>query len=155
MAKRKPRLRGQPVKETKPPPAPKKYVPFSAKDSRSIEARYQTLGAEEDARTDVSQTAHQAGAEEHDYQMKASAIPKPQRQISAASKQISVPVNEDYLFDVNIEERELAPAYWLGPVYEVRRGTWFHQGTLLTRTLPRRVSADTLYANRRIYLETV
>lgn len=29
-----------------------------------------------------------------------------------------VPVNEDFLFDVNIEERELAPVYWLGPVYE-------------------------------------
>lgn len=37
-----------------------------------------------------------------------------------------VPVNEDYLFDVDIETRELAPVYWLGPVYEVRRGTWFY-----------------------------
>lgn len=36
-----------------------------------------------------------------------------------------VPVNEDYLFDVHIEQRELEPAYWLGPVYEVRRGSWF------------------------------
>jgi hypothetical protein len=34
-------------------------------------------------------------------------------------------VNEDYLFDVEIETRELAPAYWLGPVYEVKRGMWF------------------------------
>ena len=38
-----------------------------------------------------------------------------------------VPVNEDYLFDVDIEQRELAPAYWIGPVYEVRRGSWFYQ----------------------------
>lgn len=29
-----------------------------------------------------------------------------------------VAVNEDYLFDVDIEERELAPIYWLGPIYE-------------------------------------
>ena len=36
-----------------------------------------------------------------------------------------VPVNEDYLFDVEIETRELAPSYWLGPVYDVKRGTWF------------------------------
>jgi hypothetical protein len=36
-----------------------------------------------------------------------------------------VPVNEDYLFNVEIETRELAPAYWLGPVYDVKRGTWF------------------------------
>lgn len=36
-----------------------------------------------------------------------------------------LPVNEDYLFDVDIGRRELAPAYWTGPIYEVRRGTWF------------------------------
>lgn len=38
---------------------------------------------------------------------------------------LRVPVNEDFLFDVTIEQRELAPVYWLGPIYEVRRGTWF------------------------------
>jgi hypothetical protein len=38
-----------------------------------------------------------------------------------------VPVNEDFLFDVDILTRELAPVYWHGPVYEVRRGTWFYQ----------------------------
>lgn len=40
---------------------------------------------------------------------------------------IKVPVNEDFLFDVDIERRELAPTYWLGPIYEVRRGSWFYQ----------------------------
>ncbi|EDU44556.1 DDHD domain containing protein [Pyrenophora tritici-repentis Pt-1C-BFP] len=40
-------------------------------------------------------------------------------------KTTKVPVNEDYLFDVEIETRELAPSYWLGPVYDVKRGTWF------------------------------
>lgn len=40
---------------------------------------------------------------------------------------MKVPVNEDYLFDVDIEHRELAPTYWLGPIYDVRRGSWFHQ----------------------------
>ena len=39
-----------------------------------------------------------------------------------------VPVNEDRLFDVDIKKRELSPVYWLGPVYDVRRGTWFYQG---------------------------
>jgi hypothetical protein len=39
----------------------------------------------------------------------------------------TVPVNEDNLFDVDIERRELTPAYWIGPTYEVRRGTWFFQ----------------------------
>ena len=40
---------------------------------------------------------------------------------------IKVPVNEDFLFDVDIEARELAPTYWLGPIYDVRRGSWFYQ----------------------------
>lgn len=35
---------------------------------------------------------------------------------------VRVPVHEDYLFDVDIGNRELLPVYWLGPVYEVRRG---------------------------------
>lgn len=38
-----------------------------------------------------------------------------------------VPVNEDFLFDVDVDKRELAPAYWLGPIYDVRRGSWFYQ----------------------------
>lgn len=36
-------------------------------------------------------------------------------------------VNEDFLFDVDVEKRELAPVYWLGPIYDVRRGSWFYQ----------------------------
>lgn len=38
-----------------------------------------------------------------------------------------IPVNEDYLYDVHIEKRELEPAYWIGPIYDVRRGSWFYQ----------------------------
>lgn len=37
-----------------------------------------------------------------------------------------VPVNEDHLFEVDIEERELGPIFWRGPIYEVRRGTWHY-----------------------------
>lgn len=40
---------------------------------------------------------------------------------------IKIPVNEDFLFDVDIQARELAPTYWLGPIYDVRRGSWFYQ----------------------------
>lgn len=28
---------------------------------------------------------------------------------------------------MDVQERELAPAYWLGPIYSVRRGSWFYQ----------------------------
>ena len=45
---------------------------------------------------------------------------------------MKVPVNEDFLFDVDIDHRELAPTYWLGPIYDIRRGSWFYQeGTFL------------------------
>ncbi len=36
-----------------------------------------------------------------------------------------IPVNEDQLFDCDIRRRLLKPAYWIGPEYEIRRGTWF------------------------------
>lgn len=51
----------------------------------------------------------------------------PERAVEPSESQVKVPVNEDYLFDVDIERRELGPAYWLGPVYDVRRGSWFYQ----------------------------
>lgn len=44
-----------------------------------------------------------------------------------ADRGIKVPVHEDFLFDVDIEKRELSPVYWLGPIYDVRRGSWFYQ----------------------------
>jgi hypothetical protein len=43
-----------------------------------------------------------------------------------AGGRVRVPVHEDFLFDVDIEQRELSPVYWLGPIYEVRRGAWFY-----------------------------
>lgn len=39
----------------------------------------------------------------------------------------TVPVNEDHLFEVNIKKREINPVYWEGPIFEVRRATWFAQ----------------------------
>lgn len=49
-----------------------------------------------------------------------------------AGGKVKVPVQEDFLFDVDLEQRELAPVYWLGPIYDVRRGSWFYQeGTTL------------------------
>ncbi|KAK9477526.1 DDHD domain-containing protein [Lipomyces japonicus] len=73
-------------KDWKPPKSPSKFVPFSAKDSRELEAIYQ----------------------------------KSDDPISP------VPVNEDHLFQVDIQKRELSPIYWNGPSYDVRRGTWFY-----------------------------
>lgn len=103
--KRKPALlEEQKTTEQKPLPKPKKFIPFSVKDSLSIESTFQQL-------SDFEETHKNPHA--------------PQVPRDPPAK--NVPVNEDYLFDVNIEDRELSPAYWVGPVYEVRRGTWFFQ----------------------------
>lgn len=103
--KRKPALLDQMKTDQKPLPAPRKFVPFSLKDSQSIEATFQKLSEIEEARQNGQ-----------------SQDPKAAEQVSK-----KVPVNEDFLFDVDVEQRELGPAYWLGPIYEVRRGTWFFQ----------------------------
>lgn len=50
-----------------------------------------------------------------------------------------VPVNEDELFDCDLEERQLVPAYWTGPSYEVRRGTWFVDGDPLPESISRQI----------------
>ncbi|ORX55645.1 hypothetical protein DM01DRAFT_258558 [Hesseltinella vesiculosa] len=39
-----------------------------------------------------------------------------------------VPVNEDHLFEVNVQKRTIEPIYWEGPTHQVRRATWFIQG---------------------------
>jgi hypothetical protein len=85
---------------------PKKYSAFSKSDSKSIEIQYQRLleAAEDDA----------GQAQEADVGPHAS---KQKRSLNARIP-TQVPVNEDFLFDVNIEERELGPVYWLGPIYE-------------------------------------
>ncbi|KAE8144944.1 DDHD domain-containing protein [Aspergillus avenaceus] len=91
--------------DAKPLPPPRKFVPFSCKDSQAIETAFQGLPGVDYERSE--QQSHQRTKE--------------------AFQPMKVPVNEDYLFDVDVERRELSPAYWIGPVYEVRRGTWFVQ----------------------------
>ncbi|KAL2859949.1 DDHD family phospholipase [Aspergillus lucknowensis] len=101
----KPSLPDQKRENSKPLAPPKKFVPFTLKDSQSIEHAFQDV-------CDIEMEREQGR-----YR------PKDETRDGA----VKVPVNEDYLFDVNINRRELGPAYWIGPVYEVRRGTWFFQ----------------------------
>ena len=44
-----------------------------------------------------------------------------------AGSSAKVLCNEDYLFEVDIQNREIGPVYWSGPTYEVIRATWFYQ----------------------------
>ncbi|KAL8852631.1 MAG: hypothetical protein Q9221_002511 [Calogaya cf. arnoldii] len=130
--KRKPLPLEQPPKGA-PVATPKKYVAFSARDSRSIESVFRRL-AEED---DTIVQDHSEGGEIGEVGLgraKTIATPGQRRNTSLESEverngppPSTVPVNEDFLFDVDIERRELAPAYWFGPIYDVRRGSWFYQ----------------------------
>ncbi|KAL9053408.1 MAG: hypothetical protein Q9162_004778 [Coniocarpon cinnabarinum] len=135
IAKRKPDyVTPPPTADNKPPPKPKKWNAFSADDSRAIEAAFQKLADEED-RVDQSRN-HESLEEAGDMSMAGvRTIDGPNLSLEAqndrARNSIKVPVNEDYLFDVDVQERELGPAYWLGPIYDVRRGTWFDGSTLM------------------------
>lgn len=132
MPKRKPLPLEQPPKGA-PLTVPKKYVAFSVRDSRSIEAAFRRLAEEEDA---IFQDHSQGGdiGEVGLGRAKTIATPGQTGSTSLESKvegngpsPSTVPVNEDFLFDVDIDKRELAPAYWFGPIYDVRRGSWFYQ----------------------------
>jgi hypothetical protein len=93
----------------------KTYTPFSEGDSTAIEAAFQKL-AEKDEEKGKQGLRSRAASLTRGHK----------RTDSQVHDTIKVPVNEDYLFDVDVEKRELSPAYWLGPIYDVRRGTWFY-----------------------------
>jgi hypothetical protein len=130
LPKRKPLPSGvNPADPSQPVAVPKKYVPFSAGDSKAIEAAFQKLSDDEDAAdrerlhrgSDVGDGTDDVGvSSDYGTKLRKSGV--------ESTRAVKVPVNEDYLFDVDVERRELAPTYWLGPVYDVRRGTWFFQG---------------------------
>lgn len=116
---------------TDKPPQPKKWNPFSAGDSRALEATFQKIcdDAEEAERKKLHGQESTQKEEPRQWQIKERNIRWERLELNGELK-AKVPVNEDFLFDVDVEGRELAPAYWIGAVYEVRRGTWFFQGML-------------------------
>jgi hypothetical protein len=138
--KRRPNPAGDKKEVEKKPVAPKKYAAFSKTDSKAIEAAFQKLGDEEDAAaTGRKELSEGLGIQEpttHD---------KPNASLKDKAKEaepVRVPVNEDYLFDVDVEQRELGPAYWRGPVYDVRRGTWFYQEGAVQRPCDENLAAQ-------------
>ena len=93
---------------------PKKFSAFSSQDSQALETKYQKLLEGTEERVHQSSTSEKPpGVDAFDHHVRS-------EEDSSATQieSVSVPVNEDYLFDVNIEQRELLPVYWLGPVYE-------------------------------------
>jgi hypothetical protein len=101
-------------------------------DSRSLENAYQKLLEEMEndrGKGVVRQHMRSASSSQRSRAVCAEDAPNTGLDNDAGSPPsgLRVPVNEDFLFDVDIVERELGPVYWLGPIYEVRRGTWFYQ----------------------------
>ncbi|CAG8546438.1 7867_t:CDS:10 [Diversispora eburnea] len=50
---------------------------------------------------------------------------------SAYSSRVSgmkVTCSEDHLFEVDLDSREISPIYWIGPIYQVVRASWFYEG---------------------------
>ncbi|KAI1495552.1 DDHD domain-containing protein [Biscogniauxia marginata] len=129
--KRKPNfLKTKKETETPKPAVPKKFVAFSNDDSRSIENSYQKLLEElENKRSNGSAKKQIQSGSQRRRAVSNEDAPNTNidKEPGGQKGGLRVPVNEDFLFDVDIEQRELAPVYWLGPVYDVRRGTWFYQ----------------------------
>lgn len=132
--KRKPKFRkGQQTidaDDKKQPTQPKKFLAFSPNDSKSIEAAYQKeLEEIEDGGSSSNKPGVRTGAK-RPRPVSGEGAPNTSLEDGDGGQSKSstrVPVNEDFLFDVEIETRELGPVYWLGPVYDVRRGSWFYQ----------------------------
>lgn len=118
--------------EAKPAGTPKKYAAFSIHDSKVIEAAFQRLVEEEE----LSELSAKEGEHRHGTASGAD-VDK-----DLKPGKVQVPVNEDYLFDVDVERRELSPAYWLGPIYDVRRGTWFYQDGNVQRPCDENLAAQ-------------
>ena len=111
------------MEDARPPPIPKKFVAFSGHDSRAVELAYQKLADEHQN----NRAEHgQEGADEPLASSATGPATSPNNTSQEEHHGTRVPVHEDFLFDVDIEKRELAPVYWLGPIFQVMRGTWFY-----------------------------
>ena len=124
--KRRPTPAGKIEKDEKAPAAPKKYAAFSVRDSKAIEAAYRKLAEGEEA-AGRARDLGDVSSQEADSRQRTEDRTNISLDDHLKPGKMRVPVNEDYLFDVDVERRELGPAYWLGPVYDVKRGTWFYQ----------------------------
>ncbi|KAK6361398.1 hypothetical protein TWF730_005130 [Orbilia blumenaviensis] len=120
-----------------PPKPPVKFVPFGEQDSKRIETAFLELSERDDAKTALEaekpwMSRRRDSDDEEGATEKTAGV--------AEEEEVTVMVNEDYLFDVHIRARELASAYWEGPVYSVLRGTWFRDEGSSLRPLEEKLS---------------
>lgn len=131
--KRRPNPAGERKKPAKPAVAPKKYAAFSTKDSKTIEAAYRKLSQEQISKAPEHHPGASLAKQSTSHEQSSNVQPNLSLEDDLTPGKVRVPVNEDYLFDVDIERRELGPTYWLGPVYDVRRAIWFYQDATVQR----------------------
>jgi len=123
--KRKPKNFLKPDEKSKPLSPAKKYAPFTVRDSRNVEQAFQRLAKDSKASSPFTSSSRLVGDDDDEGDIGTTQAAS-SSSTATEGEAAKVPVNEDYLFDVDIDRRELAPAYWLGPVYDVRRATWFY-----------------------------
>lgn len=126
----------------------KKFLPFSDYDSRRVERRYREY--RDEARLGARQGSG-AGRGQTDQGQVEGQVQNDGLDGPDGLVQPLVDVNEDRLFQVNVRDFSLAPVYWDGPVYEVRRGVWFTtDGLPLSGGLTRRVEEG--YRERKPFI---
>jgi hypothetical protein len=107
-------------------------VAFSEHDSKRIEALFQKLSDEYDDPTKEPRTK---GEDDVSGGQSPLNLERGTRTGSVeeagvdgrASGSARVPVHEDFLFEVDVFQRELSPVYWMGAVFSIQRGSWFFQ----------------------------
>ncbi|KAJ3157363.1 hypothetical protein HDU89_002777 [Geranomyces variabilis] len=98
------------------PKVPATWKTFSARDSANLEAAYQLTKTRNGGSLNSSTDNVSDAAAHHNTSTRSlKGLP--------SSK---VPVNEDQLFEADVERLETYPVYWHGPTYDIRRGTWFY-----------------------------
>ncbi|KAF9433314.1 hypothetical protein BGZ76_009622 [Entomortierella beljakovae] len=112
-------------KNPKVPALPRKpattWVAFSMRDSNALERAYQAI------RLTTEKEDQPGESIEEKYSKDSTSIQLPTTKGQTQSSCSTILVNEDYLFEVDIDKMEIKPVYWLGPTYEVRRAVWFKQ----------------------------
>ncbi|KAJ3150475.1 hypothetical protein HDU86_006648 [Geranomyces michiganensis] len=104
------------------PKVPATWKTFSARDSANLEAAYQlTKGRQDGAATSTTHSTTNSSDNVNDT-ARHNTSPRSLKGLPSSK----VPVNEDQLFEADVERLETHPVYWHGPTYDIRRGTWFY-----------------------------
>ncbi|KAI9144542.1 DDHD domain-containing protein [Paraphysoderma sedebokerense] len=126
------KIKSLPSQKQKQPP--QVFEEFTKRHSKQLEELYQKLSAWREATGQTTQVLLQQFQQQPQQLPSdiADTLPSPST-ISPPARPLLPPfsttalVNEDNLFEADVNHMLLYPVYWKGPAYEVRRGLWFFQ----------------------------